>query len=288
MTEEFKKKINSTAVRTLVDQILDDFYKDAAEKEYVVSVVKNRFVTIAEKLKELETLKANQPKNDDINPAHIELEQNYAILETKFKEIDAAKTAIETQLNEILAEKENVESLVMEQEQKILDLEDKLKESSQQPSTGSIGFFEELFHVLPDVVGVKMIINKEGNKALVTTYPEPKVNDTDFVAALPPILFEGTSQELDSEFVPALCKAMESVGKVTLQIADYEKSVSEALAKSKMEAEKNKPKSTPKTPSKKKTDQPSIFKEEDEEKDSNGDETSDETELPETGDSELF
>ncbi len=288
MTEEFKKTIDSTAVRTLVDQILDDHYKDEIEKQYVVSIVKKRFTTIAEKLKELEVLKANKSKANDVNPAYIELEQNYAILETKFKEIDTAKTAIETQLNEILAEKENVESLVMDQEQKILDLEEKLKESSQQPNTGSVGFFDELFRVLPDVVGVKMIINKEGDKALITTYPEPKVNDTDFVAALPPILFEGTSQELDSEFVPALCKAMESVGKVTLQIADYEKSVSEALAKSKMEAEKNKPKSTTKTPSKKKPDQPSMFKEEDEESNSNEVETSDETELPETGDSELF
>jgi PRTRC genetic system protein E len=275
MTEIIKEQIDTTTTRDLVSDILDNKYQDEA-KEYAVECVKARFEIIAIQLTERVELKkaydlllagkdSNQSDSvqaemeDTLNKMtkacqqlEVQLAQKDArikVLEDDnallFKDLGEAKEFITTQddsqskLDAVTIDKLQKDNVLLE---KALIAAKAVVIYSTEVPNGESSFFRNLFQVIPDILGLKIIINKEGPIGIVSIYPEPKIGDQDFKTALPPMTFKGTPIEMDTEMITLLTQGLVHVSNVTTQIADYEKSVADAKIQSQMEKEKAKEK----------------------------------------------
>lgn len=294
MNPEIKKTIDSSATRALVSDILKDVYKDD-EKKYAIACVEVRFTSIAESLtkaatmeKELTELKAagSSDNNSAYTEALEQIETISGMLKEKEEELKT-KQAFISELEESLRIKnEEIEEAEKQFQQLNIDFEE-LKQchlievnrnvnirnvdtestafkAPQQP-LGSSTFFQDLFTLFNDNLGLKMLINKENDMALITVIPEPKINDTDFINGLPPIFFHGTPSEIDSELIKLLSGTINVVAKVTTEIAAYEKAVAEAKATAAISKKDDKVDSKAKPKGKGKVDpaQKSVFDEQD-------------------------
>lgn len=240
MTDEIKNQIDNTGTRQLVSDILEEKYSDVA-KEYAIKCVKTRFVIIAEKLEKLETLEQENEKLKESTKLEdsilFEYQGTISKLEERIKSYDEITEKLTNSKN-----KANQEIIALEKENRELktELETKVsvvKEEKEIPSSEN-SFFTELFSVLPDIVGLKSIIRKENELGIVSIFPEPFVSDESFKMNLPPMNFRGTPEELDANIISQLKENIKAISSVTNEIANYEKAIEEAKAKSEMQKSK--------------------------------------------------